>query len=117
MKLFNFLFGLRKKEKQLKVPEENTGLYYDKMAGAAGHIHCTECSFIVLIDIWIHDYKKWAIKTSYQCLSCGEFKNLSLLKNDVIPACSCGGTLNNKHKLFCPQCKGDKLQYTVYYFT
>jgi len=103
--------------KPSKVSEEKTGLYYDKMVGAAGHIHCTECSFIVLIDVWIHDYKKWAIKRSYQCLSCGEFKNLSLLKDDVIPNCSCGGALSHSHKLFCAECKGDKLQYMTYYFT
>src|SRR5258705_9753584 len=109
MKLFNFLFNHHKKEKQLKVAEENPGLYYDKMTGACGHIHCTECSYIVLIDVWIHDYKKWAIKTSYQCLGCGKFTNLSLLKDDVIPDCSCSGTLSRSHKLFCPECKGDKL--------
>ena len=115
MNLFNFLFNNNKKKKHSKLPEEKIGLYYDKMAGAAGHINCTECSFIVLIDVWAHDYKKWAIKTSYQCLSCGEFKNPSLFKDDTVAACSCGGTLSNKHKLFCPKCKSDKLQCLLFY--
>jgi hypothetical protein len=116
MKLFNFLFGDHKK-KQSKAVEETVGLYYDRMGGAEGHIFCTECSFIVLVDVVKFDYRLFALKTSYQCLSCGEFKNTTVFKNEAIPNCSCGGVLNNKHKLFCPKCKGDKLQYTVYYFT
>ena len=31
--------------------QELKGLRYENMAGAAGQIYCTECSFIVLIDV------------------------------------------------------------------
>ena len=117
MSLFDYLLSFYKNKQKAKPPEKKTGLYYDKMIGAAGHIHCTECSFIVMVDVWIHDYRTLTIKTSYQCLDCGEFKNLSFLKDDAIQNCSCGGTLSRSHKLFCPVCKGDKLQYMCYYFT
>jgi hypothetical protein len=117
MSLLNRFLGFFKKEKQSNVRQEKIGLYYDKMHGAAGHIYCTECSCIVMIDVWIHDYANTAIKTSYQCLNCGKFANISLLKDHPIPDCACSGELSNKHKLFCPQCKSDKLQYSCYYFT
>jgi len=93
-----------------------TGLFYDRMVGAAGQIYCTECSFIVLIDVCRFEQGFSVRKTSYQCLSCGKFNNVSITKGESIPTCSCGGTLSKNHQLFCPQCKGYKLQYTCYYF-
>lgn len=117
MSAFNKFLGLFEKKKQSNVPKEKVGLYYDKMHGAAGHIYCKQCSYIVLIDVWIFDYDKMAIKTSYQCLSCGQFKNISLVKGEGILSCSCGGTLNKTHQLFCPDCKGKDLQYMCYYLT
>jgi hypothetical protein len=110
MKWLRFLFGFFRKSKKPETPPKKTGLYYDNLPGACGHIFCTECSNIVLIDVWIHDYRKKVINTSYQCLDCGKFTNIPLSKEDEIPNCSCGGTLSNTHKLFCPVCKGDKLQ-------
>lgn len=93
-----------------------SGLCYAEMVGAAGQIYCTECSFIVLIDVCRFEQGFSVRKTSYQCLSCGEFSNVRMTKSESVPNCSCGGTLSKNHQLFCPQCKGDKLQYTIHYF-
>src|SRR4030095_15610808 len=117
MSALNNFLGFFNKKKQSSVAEEKIGLYYDKIHGAAGHIYCKKCSSIFMIDVWIHDYHKMTIKTSYQCLSCGQFKNISLVKDERTPSCSCSGTLNKTHQLFCPNCKGKDLQYACYYFT
>ena len=117
MNAFNKILGFFVIRKQSSVPKQKVGLYYDKMHGAAGHIYCKNCSHIVMIDVWIHDYHKMAIKTSYQCLSCGQFRNISVVKDEDVPPCSCGGTLSKTHQLFCPECKGKDLQYMCYYYT
>jgi DNA-directed RNA polymerase subunit RPC12/RpoP len=96
-------------------------LYYQNLHGAQGHIHCSNCSDFVLVHVnwfkWNLRDGKAGIKTSYQCLLCGEFRNLDLLQDQQIGLCSCGGTLSNKHQLFCPNCKSFDLRYKVYFFT
>jgi len=62
MKWLRFLFGFFRKSKKPETPPKKTGLYYDNLPGACGHIFCTECSNIVLIDVWIHDYRKKGYK-------------------------------------------------------
>ena len=117
MRLINFFIRGFNKDRGKKKIKGKAGLNYDKMIGAAGHIYCREWSFIALIDVCRFEEGFSVRKTSYQCLGCGKFNNVSLRKNEVIPCCSCGGRLSKTHQLFCPQCKGKDLQYMCYYFT
>ncbi len=90
-----------KKTKNINQPGKPSGLFYDKMPGAAGHIYCKKCSYIVLVDVARMSYSPEVhIKTFYQCLDCGKFTNLSFRKGDTMPSCSCGGKLSKTHELF-----------------
>lgn len=83
--------------------------------GGAGTISCLECGYSAEIVSFVHGETS---TTGYQCESCGTFIALANSSPDVVAGgCKCGGTLTRSRALFCPRCRGKKLQYDMEYIT
>ena len=103
-----------------RVHEKSKGLWFSYMGGH-GTIRCKDCNHTEEVTSFIHGTN--SSSSGFQCQGCGKFASIrsggSGKANEYEDSlvCECGGSLERKKVLFCPQCKSEDLSYRTLYIT
>ena len=102
--------------------EKGLPLFFENISGS-GVFVCRECGFKTKITGHLHgscgkDNKRcWTL--GFQCQLCGKFhvRLYTLEKRELDLNCECGGQIDNKKALFCPECKSYNCEYFITFIT
>ena len=120
-----FIWGILKEhwniqDTRKRVHEKSKGLWFSYMGGH-GAIRCKDCDHTEEVTSFIHGTN--SSSSGFQCQGCGKFASIrsggpgkaNEYEDGLV--CECGGSLERKKVLFCPQCKSEDLSYRTLYIT
>lgn len=120
-----FIWGILKEhwniqDTRKRVHEKYKGLWFSYMGGH-GTIRCKDCDHTEEVTSFIHGTN--SSSSGFQCQVCGKFASIrsggpgQANEYEDSLVCECGGSLERKKALFCPQCKSEDLSYRTLYIT
>ena len=120
-----FIWGILKEHWNIqgtrkRVHEKSKGLWFSYMGGH-GTIQCKDCDHTEEVTSFIHGTN--SSSSGFQCQDCGKFASIrsggpgKANEYEDSLVCECGGSLERKKVLFCPQCKSEDLSYRTLYIT
>jgi len=94
---------------------EQDGVFFGQTNGV-GKICCNACGYSQTITSFTHGLNTATI--GYQCQSCLKFiEVIDALQDEIVGGCSCGGTLDRRKLLRCPNCKSSDLDFEQSWMT